>query len=111
MDFKEQAATIFQQIGGISRLRLMVGGHSFGYSNTDRTAHFMFKLCRKANTLYVRLNPDDTYTMEFARVGLRIGIKKVETFENVYAEDLVPIFKRFTGLELAIPRIIGINAK
>lgn len=107
---KEQAATIFNQLGGINRLVVMVGAHHYGYSAKDNQIHFMFKMCRKANTLYVKLNADDTYTMEFARVGLRIGIKTVETFEQVYAEDLVPIFKRFTGLELTIPRIIGINA-
>lgn len=106
---KEQAAIIFEQLGGINRLVRMVGAHNYGYSAKDNQIYFMYKMCRKANTLYVTLNGDDTYTMRFARVGLRVGIKIVETFEQVYAEDLVPIFKRFTGLELTIPRVIGIN--
>lgn len=109
MEGKEIAETIIQQLGGFNRLKLMIGASNLSYSNKEKSVSFKFKMFPKANYLTVKLDQYDTYTMEFIRATVK-GIKVFESYEHVYAEDLVPIFKRVTGLELTIPRIVGINA-
>lgn len=109
MEPDQIAYTIAQQIGGFNRLKLMVGAYNFS-RDKDGTLTFMFKMFPKANTLRIKLEPDDTYTMTFIKATLRKGVKEVQSFPGVYCDDLARIFMEFTGLELRIPRIVGINA-
>lgn len=97
----EVAETILAQLGGAGRLAVMLGAH--GFIGDEKSLAFRFK-CRGvdgSNAFRVVLDPSDTYTIEF--LSLRGSKRTVRaTRENVYAEDLRPIFEAQTGLRLSL---------
>jgi hypothetical protein len=102
------ANTILDQMGGLNRLRAMVGADQA--LAIESGVQFAFKGCRKANKCVVRLDPSDTYTVEFwacrpvrfnARTGAMTGgAVKVSESSDVYADSLVQVFEGATGLYL-----------
>lgn len=95
------ANTILDQMGGTGRLTAMVGANAF--VGSDNSVSFRFKARAKngANAFRVVLDPSDTYTVEF--MSCRAG-KVTSKFKSrdIYAEDLIPLFERETGLYLSL---------
>lgn len=90
--------TIFEQLGG-SRFRAMTGARDFvGGPNS-----LQFKLPRGAkdgiNAVRVTLDPDDTYTVAFYKMGRHaLTCVTVASSEGVYCDQLQALFTRCTGL-------------
>jgi hypothetical protein len=97
-EMNQVAQTIIDQLGGAGKLTAMTGAHSFLDLNDG--VQFQFKGSRKANCMIVKLDPSDTYAVEFWRTGK--NMKCVLGIVNVYAEDLKPLFERTTGLYLSL---------
>lgn len=92
----EVAEIIYRQIGG-NKFKMMVGGTNFGSAETY--LKFDFKMCKKANKCKIILTPRDVYKVEFYKLNKRtFDCPKVETFENVYFDQLQSIFTEYTGL-------------
>ena len=108
---KEIAETIMHQLGGQRRLHAMVGmKHWFFEPSTEESAGsliFRFKGSKDWNTLRVTLRYDDTYNVLFSKQPRSIPGKfdftskpKQELFEMIYADQLVSLFEKETGLYL-----------
>lgn len=93
------AMTILEQMGGIGRLRAFTGAHSFVRGEADVRFVWPQQVRSKPNALVVRLRGDDTYTMEFSRVG-KGGMTILKTLDGVYCDQLVSLFEKETGLFL-----------
>ena len=92
------ARTIFEQMGGLGRLKAFVGGHTF-VSDGD-SASFKFKGSKVANYMKVTLTPLDTYNVELGKIwGQKYTVKK--ELDNVYFDQLVSIFEDTTKLYLS----------
>lgn len=93
------ATTILEQLGG-NRFRVMTGARDFLGSEDS----LQFKLPRAKdgiNCVQIKLEPSDTYTMKFVRVGdRRTGYKVTEkaVCEDVYCDQLQELFTKYTGL-------------
>jgi hypothetical protein len=99
---KEISDTIIHQMGGIGRLKAMLGAKNFSYSRNGYTT-FQFAMCKKASHCRITyLEGKDLYMMEFIKVSRNYESKTVETFDDLYADQLIPIFKRFTGLDMSL---------
>ncbi len=88
------AREILRQLGG-NWFAVMTGTTNF----VDLGNGLGMRLRRnktQSNYLRITLSPMDTYTMEFIRVGK--SIKHIDTFENVYCDQLQAIFTSTTGL-------------
>jgi hypothetical protein len=95
------ANTILAQLGGGGRLRAMLGAETFVGSENSLSFRFKARAKNGSNGLYVRLDPSDTYTVEF--VSVRASKRTVKaSFEDVYAEDLRRLFESETGLYLSL---------
>lgn len=91
------ADTIVQQMGGYGRLKATLNakvlklddgmGIGIRWPNKDRS---------RGNYVEIRLEPSDTYTMEFFDVS---GSKKksVKKYDYVYFDQLVELFEKHTG--------------
>lgn len=95
----EIADTIIQQMGGGKRLGTMIGAHNF--VAIERGLQFGFRLCRKANKITITLEPSDTYTVKFWKITTARA-RAVKTYQDVYADNLIPLFEKFTGLYLTM---------
>lgn len=95
----ETAATILSQFGGMRALS-MIGGMCL-YDQKSITIPFKAKSTNKSNRLVIKLEADDTYTMEFWSCR---GIKadKKESFDMVYCDQLQEVFESRTGLYLSL---------
>lgn len=108
------------QMGGYGKLMSMLGAKNFTYSRKGEMT-FQFKLCKKASHCRITyLAGKDLYKMEFIKIPKakreKIGDnderayymtitqppKTVETFEDLYADQLKTIFESFTGLKLSL---------
>jgi hypothetical protein len=95
------ATTILQQLGG-GRFVAMTGAK---HILADKNA-LVFQLPRRfakdgINAVKITLEPSDTYTVEFKKIGDRRTAYKctvVSSFENVYSDQLQSIFQSATGL-------------
>jgi hypothetical protein len=99
------AKTIVDQMGGVGRLRAMLGMGKlpFVFSDIPRGVQFMWPSRRrsKGNLVRITLRPDDAYDVEFVNASIR-GHKPVKTYNMVYADQLVDLFERQTGLFLRL---------
>lgn len=97
------AQTIIEQLNGLGTLRLLVAANSFTYTEDQLT--FKFKGSRKVNTCTIKLMPSDTYLVTFSQFSPKLlEYKTVESFNDVYCEDLVKIFEETTGLYLSFSK-------
>lgn len=93
------ANTILEQLGG-NRFRVFTGCKNFVGSENALT----FQIPRAKdgiNACEIKLEPSDTYTVRFYRVGdRRTGYKHTDksVHENVYCDSLVTLFESVTGL-------------
>ncbi len=89
------ADTIAAQMGGYGRLRAFLGADQFVAMQDG--LKIRFKGSPKANTVVVKLMPDDTYDMDFYKArGLNYPL--VASIQGLYAEQLRHAFTSFTGL-------------
>jgi len=104
------AKTIGDQLGGIGRVKMMTGAKRFQVLPEQGDylggLDIQFPLPKHkgaVNYFRVLLAGNDTYTVE---VGVdRGGARKVkDTANDVYAEDLVDLFEKLTGLYLRFGR-------
>lgn len=93
----EIANTILRQMGGTGRLGLMVGAKNFVAIEDG----VRFKIGnRSINRIEIRLNGKDLYDMKFLRIwGSKTTVKAEH--EDVYADMLVDLFEKETGLYLS----------
>jgi len=98
MNDPQVAQTIAQQLGGLGRLKCMVGGHTF--ADVGNGFSFKFKGSKVANYMKVTLTPLDTYNVEIGKIwGQKYTVKK--ELEGVYFDQLKPIFENTTKLYLS----------
>lgn len=90
------ARTILQQMGGRARLEAFTGAYNFAVG--DGSVMFRIKN-RGVNFVKVKLNGKDLYDVTFGRVS-GTNFKVVEQLDDVYAEDLIDIFEKSTGMYL-----------
>lgn len=90
------AKTILSQLGG-NRFIAMTGAKNFVGSDKDLS----FKIGRnstKTNLVKITYNyGKDLYEMHFYYASIK-GLKELQMYDEVYAEDLQELFTRFTGL-------------
>ena len=90
------AHTILEQLGG-PRIKHFLGTKFFvGDSNS---LMFDYDGCLASNKVKITLNDMDTYDIEFYQIR-GTEFETVETLNDVYAEDLIGIYERTTGLYL-----------
>jgi hypothetical protein len=89
-------------MGGLRRLHVFTGAHSFTAINNG----LMFRIPGKGfakdsiNLVTVTLTPMDEYIMTFSRV--RGGtVKEIRRYEGVYCDMLMDLFEEATGLYLS----------
>ena len=89
------ANTILAQLGG-NRFIAMTGAKNF--VGTENALHFHIP-GRKINSVVVRLDANDTYTVMFnKRTNMGVNIKSVSSATMVYADKLREVFTEHTGL-------------
>ena len=96
---QEIATTICDQLGGMGKLQAMINARDFMILKPG--AQFRFSGCRKANVVKIKLEDDDTYTVDFWK-GSGIGWDQVETIERVHAAQLKETIEGSTGLALSL---------
>jgi hypothetical protein len=108
------ADTILKQLGGGNRLRAMIGARDIFSDDGGKSLVFKFPNRKKSAPNYVKitLTSMDLYDIEFGRITMKkdpggFGVKmptykKGKTVKGAYAEDLVDIFERTTGLYLKL---------
>lgn len=101
---RQIAETIVEQMGS-SRLNVMVGAKNFSYGAMEYDGFeqpylmFQFALSRKYKYCRVIYNQGaDTYIFQLLN---RKGEVKVNV-EDVFCEDLIPLFEEKTGLVLSL---------
>ena len=93
---EEVAKTIAQQMGGIGKLKVMLGATVMAAPNGLKIK-WPNKQRSKGNVCVVTLTPADEYDMEFFN-----GEKSVKKYEGLYAEDLKRVFEQWTGWYLSL---------
>ena len=93
----EVAQTILKQMGGLGRIKMMIGAKDFTASSDGVSFRWPSKQRSRGNAVKVTLLPSDTYKVEFFN-----GEKSVKVIDDVYAEDLKRIFEEQTGLYLSL---------
>ena len=92
--------TMIQQLGGMGKLKAMVGASQFS-ALTKYELAFKFKGSGMTNCVKITLNALDLYDIEFFRIR-GSNIKPVASFLGVYAESLRGLFEETTGLYLSL---------
>lgn len=100
LDENRVSDTIVQQMGGFGRIKVMLGAKVFELPN-GIGIKWPNKQRAKGNYVEIRLEPSDTYTMEFFNVS-GSSKKSVKKYEDVYFDSLVEIFEKQTGWFLSI---------
>jgi hypothetical protein len=99
------ANVIIRQLGG--RLTAMLGAYNIDATEMGLSFRFRTRASNGSNCCVVDLEPSDIYTVKF--VSIRgTSVKDIGTFTDIYAENLLPLFERETGLALRIPHIVRV---
>lgn len=90
------AKTIIAQMGGFSRLGVMVGAYNF--TAHENGVSFRIKVRgAKANYAKITLNSMDTYDLEFVKIhGTKV--KPVAKVAGIYNDQLIAMCEKHTGL-------------
>ncbi len=99
MESSKVAETIAQQLGGLGRLKAMIGAKHFAYEG--KSLQFKFPNRRGPNYVKITLAPDDTYTMDFGRI-VKWDLKNKKTLKGIYFDQMKEVFERETGLRLSL---------
>ena len=97
------AEIILRQLGGRSRLSVMIGAQHFYGTEGSRALTFRFPntAAGRPNAIVIRLDDNDTYTMRFSRVR-GSSVRVVKEVSDVGVESLRRIFEETTGLRIAL---------
>ncbi len=95
----EVADTIAKQMGGLGKLRMMIGAKNITAGDNSLSFQFPNPQRSKGNGCRITLRPDDTYDMEFFSGSAAKVVKKIE---GVYADQLMDLFEKQTGLYLTL---------
>jgi hypothetical protein len=90
------AQTILNQLGGMKRLVIMTGAYNFVAS--PNAVSFRIKN-RKVNYIKITLNGKDLYDLKFSRI-FNYQEKVVAELNDIYFDQLIPIFEQNTGMYL-----------
>ena len=90
------AQTILNQLGGMKRLVVMTGAYNFVASTN--AVSFRIKN-RKVNYIKITLNGKDLYDVKFSRI-FNYQEKVVAELNDIYFDQLIPIFEQNTGMYL-----------
>jgi len=93
----EIARTIAEQIGNLAFS--MMGTPRKSLLAHDNGLQFDIKGTTKCNRIIVRLDPSDTYTVEFWK-GRGLNMRKVSESSDVYVDSLKTTIEMNTGLYL-----------
>lgn len=95
------ANTILEQLGG-RRFALMTGAKHFVGSDDALSFRLPSNFASNGiNAVRVRLEADDTYTVQFSKVrGTKVSL--IATEDTVYCDTLRATFKRITGLDTSL---------
>lgn len=97
----EIAKTILAQMGGMARLSGFIGAKNFCIVEKGVTFRWSGKSKNKTNFLKVTLNGSDLYDVEFCRL-YAMKFTVIETFENLFFDQLIKTFEEQTGLYLTL---------
>ncbi|RLB43363.1 MAG: hypothetical protein DRH30_03205 [Deltaproteobacteria bacterium] len=94
------ASTIKSQLGGMA-LKMM-GAHAL--LDHGNGLSFKFKGSPKANYLKITLDPSDTYSVEFQKIGRAPAFEGTnkKVFEDIYVGMLHELIEANTGLYLSL---------
>lgn len=95
------AKTILDQMGGLRRIQAMTGAKDFLHGTNWVSFKFPNKQRSKPNYVKITLDASDTYTVEFGRI-VGYDLKNTKSTSMVYADQLVELFERTTGLYLRL---------
>lgn len=95
----EIGQTILQQMGGVGRLRAMIGANTFIAHPDGISFKFPNQKSSRGNYVKVTLTPDDLYDMEFSKI-VKYQAKPVKRYSGLTFDQLIPVFQKQTGLRL-----------
>jgi hypothetical protein len=102
---KQVAETIIKQLGGVGRLTSMIGAKDFlnmDIGSGKGGLQFRFaRAVKSINRVKIMLNSKDLYDITFY-AGSAMNIRAVKEFKDIYADQLVSLFEKETGLYLSI---------
>jgi len=101
VEANEIANTILDQMGGARKLKLFTGADKFIAYPNGVAFRWPSQQPSRGNMMKITLDPDDTYSVEFMHAS-KSGAKSVAKMDGVYAEDLMDIFEKQTGLFLTL---------
>ncbi len=92
------AKIILQQLGGQGKLVMMTGAYNFVAIKNG----IAFKIKnRKVNYIKIVLNGKDLYDVTFSKI-FGTSIKTVSEHNDVYFDELIPLFEKQTGMYLKL---------
>lgn len=94
------AEKIVEQMGGMKRLKVMVGAKNFVQSNNAVSFHFTHGH-RNVNAVKVTLEAHDLYTMDFFTASRAEAIM-IDSRYDITAENLKATFESVTGFFLTL---------
>ncbi len=104
------ANTILEQLGG-NRFLAMTGARNLAGDATSLSFRLPGNGFAKNGINYVKvtLEPSDTYTVVFKKIGRAPGFKVTEfdKVEDVYCDNLREVFERATGLATSLGTMRG----
>ena len=102
------ADTTLKQLGGSGRLKAMIGAKDFMSDDGGKTLMFKFpnRGAGKPNYVKITLTSADLYDIQFGRITNKKAagpaLKKLKSYDGIYADQLKSIFEKETGLRLSL---------
>jgi len=93
---------ILKQMGGMNRLKAMIGANNFLAHPKGVSFKWPARQRSKGNYVLIMLRSDDTYDLQFQTVGRQGDSRKREKHTGIYADQLIKTFSRQTGLALRL---------
>ena len=90
------AETILKQLGGANRLSAMIGAKNFVI--IDNGVGFKYPT---GKYVQIKLNGKDLYDVNFKSIR-GTNIKDIKTFNDVYFDELIPVFENHSKLYLTL---------
>jgi len=100
LDQIETAKIILDQLGGQRKLVMFTGAYNFVAIKNGVT--FRIKN-RGVNFIQIVLNGNDLYDVTFSKL-FKLSLKKVSEHNDVYFDELIPLFEKNTGMYLKFER-------
>lgn len=97
---EDVSSTIADQMGGVGRLKAMLGAQVFKRDN-GIAIKWPSKQRSKGNYVEIDLNASDTYDVKFFNASGTTK-KEIKSYEGVYADRLVDTFEKQTGYFLRL---------